>query len=522
MTEVLILAAGSIKHKFNCFKLSFNSPALLPINTRNVVSYIIDFYIGNNIKVNLAINEEDTDEINQELVYYLNKINIIKLKDSKNVIETIYKSLNMIKNEDIIINLVTSIPTELVNKDTCFISDKIFKTKEYSLIFNDRFFYKNDKVINEGYAFTGIFRTNKNLILNAIEKIGFKDDLMYIVEFLKDKLNFKHTVWIDVGHEANYHLAKNLLISSRSFNRIKIFEIKGELIKVSEDNEKLNDEIKFISMLPDELKIYFPRVLEQSTNYVKMEYYGYPTLAEYMLYWDISDVYWEKIFYVLEKILKEFNNYKYSIGYYAYYNFYYKKYEKRIKQFKRQLSRYNFLFNDYLIINDRKYKNLNLLNNKIALQIEKLYNEENFCIMHGDLCFNNILYDINSNIIRLIDARGSFGDGCKGIYGDIKYDLAKITHSVIGQYDYIVNNIFKLEINNNAINYFIPKRKNYEFLKALNLNLIKNMGFNWKDIMFIVGLLFVSMTPLHDDNLDRQIVMYAHGVKILNEVLEED
>jgi hypothetical protein len=517
--EVVILASGYIKHKFSCFKLSFNSPALLPINTRNVVSYIIDFYLKQNIKVNLVVNIQDMHEISKELIYYLDKINLIKIKDTKSVIETLYKSLNEIENQDLIINLVTSIPTEIADKNTYLISDKIFKTKEYSLVYNNNFLYKNDERINKGYAFTGIFRATKDRILEAIKTVGFKNDLMYIVEFLKHELKPKKTKWIDLGHEENYHIAKSLLISSRSFNSIIISEVKGELIKKSKNRIKLNNEIKYILMLPNSIKIYFPRILEYGSNFAKMEYYGYPTLAEYMLYWNLDETYWEKIFDSLKFILKEFRKYRYSIGYKAYYDFYYIKTKKRVEQFKKQIS-YDFLFNKYLVINNEKYKNLDLLEDKVKLKIHNLYNEESFCIMHGDFCFSNILYDIHSNIIRLIDARGSFGDNCIGIYGDIKYDIVKITHSVIGQYDYIVNNIFKIEVKNNKINYFIPKRKNYEMLKELNLNLIKSMGYSYKDILFIVGLLFVSMTPLHNDDLERQIVMYSHGIKILNEVLE--
>jgi hypothetical protein len=220
--EVVILASGYIKHKFSCFKLSFNSPALLPINTRNAASYIIDFYLKHNIKVNLVVNMEDMHEISQELIYYLNKINLIKIKDTKSVIETLYKSLNEIESQDLIINLVTSIPTEIPDKNTYLISDKVFKTKEYSLVYNNNFLYKSYERINKGYAFTGIFRATKNRIFEAIKAVGFKNDLMYIVEFLKHELKPKKTKWIDLGHEANYNIAKSLLISSRSFNSIII------------------------------------------------------------------------------------------------------------------------------------------------------------------------------------------------------------------------------------------------------------------------------------------------------------
>jgi hypothetical protein len=413
--------------------------------------------------------------------------------------------------------VVKNIQTRLISKNSYFLSDGVMEAKEYSLVYKNNFYYKGDK-IHKGNAFTGVFRTNKEKIKNAINQTGYKKDLMYIIESLKDELKPEYMTWIDVGHEINYHKAKNLLISSRSFNTIRVIENKGILVKTSENKDKINDEIEYISMIPSDVKVYFPRIIEKNSNQVKMEYYGYPTLAEYMLYWKIDNVYWNQIFSAIENVLDEFSKYKYSIGFNAYFDFYYHKLEDRLEKFKNQID-LKFLFEDYLTINNKQFKNIQLLNEQIKQKITSLYNENDFTIMHGDLCFNNILYDIYSNIIRLIDARGSFGK-CKGIYGDKKYDIAKFTHSIIGQYDYIVNNVFKIEIFNNKIFYEIPKRENYEHLKKLNLELIEKNNYSYKDIIFLVGLLFVSMTPLHNDNIDRQITMYVHGIKFINEGLE--
>lgn len=302
MKEAIILAAGSIKHKFNFIKFAFNSPALLPINTKNISSFIIDFYLKYNIKVNLVINKQDFNEVQNELLYYLDKINLITVKNTHSLIETLFIALNKVNSDDVIINLV---------------SNEIYKSKEYSLVLNNNFFYKN-REINEGYAFTGVFRTHKNKIMESIEQIGFKKDLMYIIENLKSELKQQKISWIDVGDEINYNKAKNLLISSRSFNSIKIIETKGILIKSSKNKEKFSDEIKYIQMLPIDIQIYFPRILEHINN-VKMEYYGYPTLAEYMLYWTIDTVYWEKIFLSLKQILNEFFKYIYFFSYRTYY-----------------------------------------------------------------------------------------------------------------------------------------------------------------------------------------------------------
>ncbi len=55
--------------------------------------------------------------------------------------------------------------------------------------------------------------------------------------------------------------------------------------------------------------------------------------------------------------------------------------------------------------------------------------------MHGDLCFSNILFDTCSDCIKLIDPRASISRDEPRLVGDLRYDLSKLAHSVLGLYD---------------------------------------------------------------------------------------
>ncbi len=48
MKDVIILAAGDISNKFKYLKSNVSCPALIPINTKPIAYYIIDFYIKQN------------------------------------------------------------------------------------------------------------------------------------------------------------------------------------------------------------------------------------------------------------------------------------------------------------------------------------------------------------------------------------------------------------------------------------------------------------------------------------------
>jgi hypothetical protein len=119
----------------------------------------------------------------------------------------------------------------------------------------------------------------------------------------------------------------------------------------------------------------------------------------------------------------------------------------------------------------------------------------------------------------LIDPRGSFGNKYKGIYGDIKYDLAKLLHSAVGGYDYLVNNLYKIDFDGRNITYDIFYKDNSVTVADKARQLVTNLGYSVKDIMLIVGTLFLTMPPLHADSSSRQRMMYIHGIKLINENL---
>jgi hypothetical protein len=61
--------------------------------------------------------------------------------------------------------------------------------------------------------------------------------------------------------------------------------------------------------------------------------------------------------------------------------------------------------NEELIINGQRSSSFKTLLPKTEKAIEDLFSADDFSVMHGDFCFNNILYDSYSGTIRLIDPR---------------------------------------------------------------------------------------------------------------------
>lgn len=531
--SVVILAAGSIAHKFTSLRPQFSSAGLFPVNSKSLLSYSLDFYCSQpETNVTVVANSKDEESLKKELPRYA--FNLVTVDDTKSVIETLQAFLKKTNklDEDIILSVVTTIPSEMPPPDSMFLSNRQEFCHFYSAIADiengeTKFFHRGSGADYYGYPFTGIIRTRLAALQSALAKCK-TDDLLEVAELIwkEGNLSFKQTEWIDCGHEVNYAEARAKLLSSRSFNSLSVEPVSGVLEKKSSNIEKFIHETEYVEKLPAELKIFFPRVIEklkidEQHASVKMDYFSYPNISEIQLYRSIEEVQWHRIFDAFEFVLRKFLAFPGSISPAAYTDFYIGKTLKREKENEKWITKnkIDYLLRDTVTINGLACHSFKLLLPRAEQKLKALYDKKDFCIMHGDFCFNNILYDQYSGTIRLIDPRGSFGDNHPGIFGDIKYDLAKLLHSSVYHYDYIVNDLFHYEVSDGKINYSFNLRQNHELLASLSFELVKKLGYDPGAIKIIVALLFISMCPLHEESIDRQKLMYAHGLYLLNKSL---
>lgn len=353
---------------------------------------------------------------------------------------------------------------------------------------------------------------NKNIEISTILEEYNKFRKIRVIDY-KD--------WFDFGHLDRYYLSAKKLLSynSRYFNFLEYDERFGFITKKSQEIEKLNNEINWYLSLPADLSILAPRLINYKKGkspFLSIEYYSYPALSEIYVFGEIRNYIWKNIIDRLIRTLILFKKYRGRVNIKEYYKIYFDKLESRLEKLFKINKKFQEIFQlDYIIINGKKYFNYKLLKEKIFLKIKELYSKEDNCFLHGDFCLSNILYDIKSGIVRLIDPRGKWADS---LYGDLKYDVAKLRHSLRGQYDFIVNNLFIVKIENNHIKYKIFSNKNYPSLADYFDREIKKY-WSIENIKFIEGLLFLSMLPLHNDYFERQLVMYSIGIQRINEVL---
>lgn len=394
-------------------------------------------------------------------------------------------------------------------------------------------------IINNEYKFiNGIFNflsfeyfltclKTEESFFSAITKYNLKYSFKYINE----------VNWLDFGDLVNQ--SKNKIIEPREFNQIKISKDRKYITKRSTMLNKFIDEIKWMTGLPNELKKYIPKIksysIEGDNSYLTMEFVNHPTVSEIFMNSNLDKKYWTSILKSLIQVKIEFSRYEIlNHDFDKYLNdMYFKKTIERLEDINDDIK--DILYKDELLINGIKFKGINYIMNNISYYVSKyLLDIRKFNLIHGDFFFANILLinDKNKELkIKLIDPRGSFSAKDNNMsedesifYGDERYDYAKLSHSVRGKYDVIINDLFIINRFDEKIYYEFTNTNNTKMVEEILRSLINsytNYSYD-KEILLIESLLFLSMASLHQEKPNRQKMMLITGIELFNKFLKEN
>lgn len=377
---------------------------------------------------------------------------------------------------------------------------------------------KTKRAVNGIYIINNVEQFKSSIKYMLMNNIKIKNEFQ--ISTILDDYNkyiklkaIKHEDWIDLGLICNFVDAnKN---SCRYFNSI---EINGEEVtKKSSNISKIRDEINWYNnVIPTKIDNYTPRLIRypRSMTEYTMSLIEGKTLCETFLYNHVTDNEISKIFDLI-------SNYLYDTKINSSYipenvdlltkSILIDKTEKRIKDFPKE-----FFENKEIKINKITYKNPLYYLHSIYNYIEEISKDsfKYWSILHGDFFFGNIMY--NGKEIKVIDPRGEYGE--KGIAGDIRYDIAKLNHSINGLYDFIVNDLFIINDNIAELEYMIYENSNVKQISEIFNRKILSI-YNKQEITVITGLLFLSMIPLHSDSYNRQKMFFIRATELLNDII---
>jgi hypothetical protein len=261
------------------------------------------------------------------------------------------------------------------------------------------------------------------------------------------------------------------MYNTRYFN--KIVEIPGTnyIKKSSKNKSKIYSEYKYYEKCNSIMKNFMVNVFDFKDDGEEASYIMEKINQKDFGYKYVNDILTEKEFLSFLKQFKTFKDSDIPINL--------SKNEMKIISkeliINKTLSRINVLPIDYFIIAEGV---LTRLNYAFDYYFE---NRSTFRLVpsHGDPCFSNIMMD--NDKLKMIDPKGH-----EYIFMDEYYDIAKISHSLLGGYDFIKNDYNKFQAKyTNVFN---------DFLNDYTLS---------KELMRVYeASLFLSMCPMHIDRKD--------------------
>lgn len=508
---VLILAAGLGSRLRNLTKKI--NKALLPINNRAIISHIIDKF-PKNYEFIIAIGYKgDVVEEYCKLSHPNHKFKFITIDNIDG--EGSGPGYSALQCKDYLqrpfyittCDCLIDSPLPHLDGNWLGVYPTAFPEKYSTLKSDDKqniIDYKNKSIEGFESAFIGLGGIwDYNVFWNQLETNIKNGEIVSAFENPSEYPTFKikKLKWLDAGNLDDLNKTreyfKDTPLSLQKDNNEITYKEGDLFIKFTPNKTILENRVKRATVLKNKI----PSNLKSTSNFI---YYNWE---------DGNTLYEIDSFEIYTKFLDELTNLKtYDLPEIAEYTnlFYVNKTEDRLNLF---LNKNN---NDYYSLNHEvngiKLPSMEHILNNIDLS---LLNDTIFYkTFHGDLQFDNIIWNEAKQQFTYIDWRESFGGNTDG--GDIYYDLAKLYGGSIIPYNVMKNedNITLIE-GSYSVQYDYQVSTNLTKFKTYFENWIVENGYSLYKVKFITGLIFLNMSPLHDDKFSK--MLWFKSIEILNE-----
>lgn len=324
----------------------------------------------------------------------------------------------------------------------------------------------------------------------------------------------------DIGIVSNFIQCITGNFESRYFNSLRGDEYT--IIKSSENKKKIESEYRYYHLLPDDMKMWYVMPFhyqedEQSASYT-MERMHMTDLSVKWVHGSIGEIEFEEI---LDKYFFFFRTrHKKNIPYTEYKEMagklYYDKVMQRIEKLKKHKA--------YEAI--KKFIDAGCDGNDIDLLVKKylhlkdiIENKNEYpaisVIGHGDSCFANTLYSRSTKTLKFIDPKGAMEE--KELWINPYYDVAKLSHSVCGRYDFFNNALYDIRVNEHFECELLLEFDNTRYVDLFKKKLEEN-GYDYQTVRIYEVSLFLSMLPLHMDYPHKVLGFILNIQNILKEI----
>jgi hypothetical protein len=326
--------------------------------------------------------------------------------------------------------------------------------------------------------------------------------------------SIKH--WMDCGHVDGYYESRLCYQNLRHFNTLNYDSTRGRVTKRSSSSEAFRKQVRWFKQVPDEVAPFLPRVFDSSDGsdpFITMELLSIPTLGDLFISQRLNLGAWNDVVRSISCIQSCFSQkaVRTSVAPQLARAVYVEKTHSRLQEFTTQIP----LVQDYFVCLGSEKWSIGRVQQTLSSFVEQsgLLEIDELTPIHGDFCFSNLLYDYKVRLVKMIDPRGDFG--VPGIFGDRRYDLAKLSHSYAGKYDLITADMFSIEVESGGrLRVYVQTSDYYRKVRSIfDAVLLPGIELR-KQVYALQALLFLSMLPMHADKPRRQLAMLTIGLEL--------
>ena len=327
----------------------------------------------------------------------------------------------------------------------------------------------------------------------------------------------------DIGDVNNFIRCVTGSFESRYFNRLH-GENEYSIVKTSTDKAKIKAEYTYYHLLPEDMKPWFVmpfnyREDNQTASYT-MQRLHMTDLAIKWVHGSFEPTEFEELLEMYFYFFSQRHRKRVSEAEYrrTAESLYVEKIQDRILKLK-QKNEYEDISN--MLAAGSKYGNIDAIF-KWYMDLKKKVEKGNrypqeAVIGHGDPCFSNALYSKSTRTLKFIDPKGAMTE--EALWTNPYYDIAKLSHSVCGLYDFFNNGLYEIIVDSN-LRFQVKIDFDNKVYKEIFRKKAEAFNYEYLTIRIYEASLFLSMLPLHIDNPHKVFGFILNACNILKEIEE--
>ncbi len=372
-------------------------------------------------------------------------------------------------------------------------------------------------VYKAGYAHENYKITHTNRIACVI----FKDENAFFSAAASDLDKYteiKSDAFTDLSDVNNFRSFITGGFDARFFNSLSGDEYS--VVKSSDKKSKIKAEYTFYSLLPEDMKQWFVRTYdyreEGDRASYRMQRYHMTDLAIRYVHGSIGadefkDILTHLFYFLSHRVSEEVTAMEYEA---QAKRLYVSKVYERIAQLK-EMPGYDKLAG--LIGNSTPYDDIDAIVRRYVNMYDSYREGKEFehvrTVSHGDLCFSNILYSNPDQLVILIDPKGALTED--ELFMDPYYDIAKLSHSICGHYDFFNSALYEIELDEDLMARVKVDADNRQYVGMFRESLAE-AGIDFKLVRLYEASLFLSMLPFHMDRPNKVFAFVLNAIAILD------